>query len=117
VELNEDLKVLLSEKEHVQLEIRALEAARSILLPKTASKISGLNEGSNYGKVKEAIEGSFMVMPDQFTVRDVENSIKTRFPKTDRPSISSYLKQFTLDGVLEIVKEGSGPNPAIYRVK
>ena len=101
----------------LRIELDALEKARAVLQKRapanSAVEKQSQANGSKYGAIKRAVKDSFMVMPEIFSVRDVQNVV----PDTDRASISSYLKEFSGDGTLKLVVEGRGRRPATYSVR
>ena len=71
-----------------------------------------------YGVLIDTVKKSFAYVPETFTCKNVIMAMKQISNDTFNPSsVSNRLKRFAKEGVLEIINQGHGKSPSVYRLK
>jgi hypothetical protein len=75
-----------------------------------------------YGEIKRAMRGIIEGMNGMpFSSREIVNYLRMKYPHikvdSNRANISSYLRDFQTEGLIEVKEEGSGQRPTFYTKK
>jgi hypothetical protein len=101
---------------------KMLHPSRPKRNPETTTDSGGVTAESPsvvYGTLTETLKKSLsLVTPDKFSCKDVIAAMeKISGGKFNYSSVANALKRLAKEGVIEIIKQGSGKSPSEYRYK
>jgi hypothetical protein len=123
----ERLRYLREAKEDYDKTVEAIERIYQIDLRRdgeassssksTKPKKGKKNSNAQKGKLLEAVKDITPELRPKFTILDLVATLEKEGTSAKKPSLRSILIKLVKEGFLEVVEEGSGRRPSIYKVK